>query len=264
MAFGFAALAVLVVTGVVGAMSSTILRGHRVAAITAATAAADPLDPLTAEEIHRTFLTIKAAKNLSPATFLPIVKLSEPPKSFMQGWSPGRPFPRKAFADVYDRSANMLYEAVVDLDTNTLDSWTPKPGAQPAVSLGEYAQADAVVRAYAPWKKAMKDRGIDPKDVYLDGWASSDTTNAAPAGTRILKELSFYRGALPNPYDRPIEGVIATVDMNRLKVVDFADSGIRPVDTTTSGSAPWFRAVDLRSLDGHRLEHTKCLCAGDF
>ena len=107
--------------------------------------------------------------------------------------------------------------------------------------------ADALVRAYAPWKKAMRDRGLDPKDVYLDGWAGGDTSNAAPAGTRILKELSFYRGALPNPYDRPIEGVVVTVDMNKLKVVDFVDSGIRPVDTTTSGSSTTQR-TDLKPL----------------
>src|SRR5262249_32319077 len=153
MAMGLAALAVLVVTGV-GATSGILVRGHRVAAIRAATAAADPLDPLTADEIQRTFLTIKAAKNPGPAAFLPLVKLSEPPKSFMQGWSPGQPFPRKAFADVFDRSANTLYEAVVDLNTNTLESWTLKPGAQPVVSLTEYPQADALTRAYAPWKKA--------------------------------------------------------------------------------------------------------------
>ena len=65
------------------------------------------------------------------------MKLSEPPKSFMQGWSPGQPFPRKSFANVFDRSANKLYEAVVDLKTNTLDSWTQKAGAQPAVYFTE-------------------------------------------------------------------------------------------------------------------------------
>ena len=244
---GLVALAVLVAAGVVGAASTTVLRGHSAASASAATAAANPLDPLTADEIQRTFVTIKTAKNLAPATFLPIVKLSEPPKSFMQGWSPGQAFPRKAFANVFDRNANTLYEAVVDLNTNTLDSWTQKAGAQPAVYFAEYADADALVRAYAPWKKAMRDRGLDPKDVYLDGWAGGDTSNAAPAGTRILKELSFYRGALPNPYDRPIEGVVVTIDMNKLKVVDFVDSGIRPVDTTTSGSSTTQR-TDLKPL----------------
>ena len=234
---GLVALAVLVAAGVVGAASTTVLRGHSAASAGAATVAANPLDPLTADEIQRTFVTIKTAKNLAPATFLPIVKLSEPPKSFMQGWSPGQPFPRKAFANVFDRNANALYEAFVDLKTNTLDSYTQKVGAQPAVYFEEYAEADALVRAYAPWKKAMRDRGLDPKDVYLDTWAGPDTSNAAPAGTRILKVLSFFRGALPNPYDRPIEGVVVTLDMNKLKVVDFVDTVTRPVDTTTSGSS---------------------------
>ena len=93
----------------------------------------------------------------------------------------------------------------------------------------------------------MRDRGLDPKDVYVDTWAGPDTSNAAPAGTRILKALAFYRGALPNPYDRPIEGVVVTIDMNKLKVVDFVDSGIRPVDTTTSGSSTTQR-TDLKPL----------------
>jgi primary-amine oxidase len=156
----------------------------------------------------------------------------------MQGWSPGQPFPRKSFAEAFDRAANTLYEAVVDLTTNTLESWTPKPGAQPQVSFTEYPVADKLTRAYAPWKAAIRARGLDPKDVYLDGWAGpEDTSGAAPAGARIIRELSFYRGALPNVYDRPIEGLVVTVDMNNLKVVAFVDSGIRPVDTTNSGSS---------------------------
>jgi primary-amine oxidase len=240
--FGIAALTVLVLASVVGATAKTTLRGRTAVATTASLVATNPLDPLSADEIQRTVTTIKSAKNLAPATLFPVVKLSEPSKSFLQSWSPGQPFPRKSFANVFDRSANTLTEAVVNLNTNTLESWTPKPGAQPVVSFDEYVDADALVRAYAPWKKAMKDRGIDPKDVYLDGWAGPDTSNAAPPGTRTLKELSFYRGALPNPYDRPIEGVVVTVDMNKLKVVDFVDSGIRPVDTTTSGSAATPRA----------------------
>jgi primary-amine oxidase len=179
---GLAGLAVLVATSVVGATSTTASRGHRAAVTTATTAAANPLDPLTADEILRTFTTIKSAKNLGPATFLPLVKLSEPPKSFMQSWSPGQPFPRKSFANVFDRGANKLYEAIVNLRTNTLESYTQKVGAQPAVFFNEYENADKLVKTYAPWKKAITDRGLDPKDVYVDTWAGPDTSNAAPAG----------------------------------------------------------------------------------
>jgi primary-amine oxidase len=244
---GFAALTVLVATNVVGAGSMIAVRGHSVAATNAATAAANPLDPLTADEIQRTFTTIKSAKNLAAGTFLPIVKLSEPSKSFLLGWSPGQPFPRKSFANVFDRNANKLFEAVVDLRTNTLDSYIQKVGAQPAVFFNEYEQADKLVHAYPPWKQAMRDRGLDPKDVYVDTWAAGDTSNAAPPGTRVLKALAFYRGALPNPYDRPIEGVVVTMDMNALKVIDFVNSPVRPVDTTTTGSSSTQR-TDLKQL----------------
>lgn len=241
------ALAVLVATSVVGATPTTAFRGHAPATATASAVATNPLDPLSADEIQRTFTTIEHAKNLAPATFFPLVKLSEPPKSFMLGWSSGQPFPRKSFAEVFDRTANKLYEAIVDLKTNHLDSWTLKTGAEPAVFLTEWTDADMLVHSYAPWKQAIRNRGLDPKDVYVDTWAGPDTSNAAPAGTRILKAIAFYQGDLANPYDRPIEGIVVTMDMNKLKVVDFVDSGSKPVDTTTTGSSATQR-TDLKQL----------------
>src|SRR3954470_16930290 len=229
------ALVMLVAAGIVGA---TALQKHgRAAAQTGASASpTDPLDPLTADELQTTFTVIEQTKRLAPDTFFPIVKLDEPAKSD-GSWTPSAQFPRRAFADVYDRGANKLYEAVVDLRTKQLVSWTPRPGAQPAVFLSEYEAADSIVHAYGPFKMAMRDRGLDPKDVYVDLWAPGDSPSSAAPGTRLLRMLLFYRGALPNPYDRPIEGVVVTVDMNQNKVVDFVDSGIRPVDATITGSA---------------------------
>ena len=49
---------------------------------------------------------------------------------------------------------------------------------------------------------------------------------AERAGTDLLRAISDYRGKLPNVYDRPVEGVIAVVDMNRRKVVSVTDTGI--------------------------------------
>ena len=114
-----------------------------------------------------------------------------------------------------------------------------RPGLQPPVFATEYADVEALVRADPRWKKAMRDRGIDPDDVYLDsGWGVGDVTvPGVPAGTRLLRALSFFQGDLPNPYDRPIEGVVVTIDMNRLKVVEVIDSGIRPVNKTITGNA---------------------------
>ena len=229
-----AALVLLVTAGLGGAASSAG-RGHALATA-GGPAPSDPLDPLTADEIQTAFTVIEQSRRLAHGTFFPIVRLDEPTKT-AGAWTPTASFGRRAFANVFDRGANTLYEAVVDLKTKQLVSWTPRPGAQPAVYLSEYGAADAAVHAYAPFRKAMRDRGLNPDDVYVDVWAPGDAPSSAPPGTRLVRALAFYRGTLPNPYDRPVEGIVVTVDMNHNKVVDFVDSGIRPVSTAISGNA---------------------------
>src|SRR4051812_21050857 len=219
-----AAFFLLATAGLVGA-SSLVARG-RPAAPVASAAAHDPLDPLSAAEIRTAFEVIERSRSLAPGTLFPLVKLDEPAKT-ASAWSPGKTFPRRALAQVFDPKANALAEAVVDLKTKKLVSWTPRPGAQPAVSLAEYAVADGLVHAYGPFQRAMRDRGLDPDKVYVDVWAPGDAPSSAPPGTRLVRTLAFYRGDLPNPYDRPIEGIVVTIDMNRGKVVDFVDSGAR-------------------------------------
>jgi primary-amine oxidase len=217
----------------------------------AAIPAADrgPLDPLTEAEMVSAFEVIEAHQRFPAGAFFPSVLLKEPPKGEVLGWSPGQSFRREAFVNVYDRDANRLFEVVVDLRTERVVSWVERTGAQPPVFLTEFEEADAVVRADARWRRAIRDRGLRPNDVYLDVWApGSVLVPNAPPGTRLLRAISFFQGDLPNPYDRPIEGVVVTVDMNRLQVVDFVDTGIKPVNTTVTGNADSTR-TGLKRLD---------------
>ena len=214
-----------------------------------------PLDPLTAAEIGATRDVIEASNKYLAGSFFPIVTLKEPPKSELLAWDPGEPFRREAFANVYSRAANRLFEAVVDLKTQTLISWVERPGVQPAVSISEYAQADAVVRADPRWRKAIRDRGLKPGDIYIDVWApGSVALPLNPSGKRLLRALSFFDGGLPNPYDRPVEGLVATVDMNALTVFDVTDTGIKPVNTTLTGSSdttrPGLKPLNVVQPDG--------------
>jgi primary-amine oxidase len=215
-----------------GAGSRPIL--PRTAADAAAPVAAGPLDPLTVAEINETFQVIESYGQFPRGAFFPYVSLKEPTKrSVLDGTST-----RKALAQVYDRKQNRLVEAVVDLAGRSIESWTPKPGVQPAVFATDFVDSDRLVRADPRWKKAMSDRGLKPSDVFLDIWSPGDgQTHGATPGTRLLRAIADFDGRLGNAYDRPIEGVVATVDMNRLKVIDVTDTGIRPVDTTSTGSA---------------------------
>ena len=167
----------------------------------------------------------------------------------MLAWSPGQPFQRRAFANVFDRNANKLYEAIVDLRTNS-----SSPGRRsPAPSLPSSDRMDATPTR-RPRVRAVEEGDARPR-ARPEGrvrrhLGARRLLLPAPAGTRILNAIAFYRGPLPNPYDRPIEGVVVTIDMNRAKVVDFVDTGIRPVDTTTSGSSSTQR-TDLKQLVVH-------------
>jgi len=197
-----------------------------------------PLDPLSADEIQTTLQVIEASNTYPAGAVFPIVRLKEPPKSELAAWDPGEPFRREAFANVYQRATNRLFEAVVDLNARKVTSWVERPGAQPAVFLSEWTDLDALVRADARWRKAMRDRNLKPADVYIDGWAPGSLgLPPGTAGRRLMRALSFFSGDLPNPYDRPIEGVVATVDMNAMKVIDVTDTGSKPVNTTLSGSS---------------------------
>jgi primary-amine oxidase len=229
---------------------------ERVARAAAVAAQRGPLDPLSADEIASAIRVIEADRRFPQGAFFPLVTLNEPPKSEVLAWTPGHSFRREARADVYDRDANKLFAAVVDLNARRLTSFAEQPGSQPAVFNTEYGDADAAIRADQRWVDAIRRRGINPDDVYIDVWAPGDINlpaNVKP-GTRLLRGLSFYQGALPNPYDRPIEGVVATVDMNRLKVVSVIDSGVKPVNKTITGNAASTRGglkrLDVKQPDG--------------
>jgi primary-amine oxidase len=185
-----------------GAVASASLTAKRVAAAPAA-----PLDPLTADELAEAKAIAEASSRFPDGGVFPTVTLDEPPKAEVNAWSPGQPFRREALLNVYDRPGNGLYEVVVDLRAHRVLSWLQRPGAEPPVFISEYNDLDGLIRADPRWRKAMRDRNIDPDDVYLDsGWAvGSLKVPGVKPGTRLLRALSFYNGDLPNPYDRPIE-----------------------------------------------------------
>jgi primary-amine oxidase len=208
-----------------------------------AAAQSSPVDGLSEAEIREAVGVVEAAPQFMPGAFFPLVTLNEPPKAEILAWTPGSVFRREALVQVYERAANRISEVVVDLRQKRVVSWTVKPGRQPGVYLSEWTDSSDAIRADARWRAAVRARDLQPRDIYIDIWApGASSIPSAPPGARLLRGLAFYRGALPNPYDRPIEGLVATVDMNSMQVVDVTDTGIKPVNTTLSGAAKPARA----------------------
>src|SRR5262245_12297384 len=188
-----------------------------------------PLDPLTTDEMAVAVGVLRASGKVGPASRFPLIALHEPPKPEVLGCcTDGRQPPRRAFVIVYERAANATYEAVVDLAVRRLLDWRARPGVQPPILGEEYAMAAEVVRADPAWRSAMLRRGIkDIENIHVDPWPVGGRMSWG--GRRMIAAVSYYRGSSSNPYLRPIEGVVAYVDLNARRVLRLREGGIVPV-----------------------------------
>ncbi|HKP69602.1 MAG TPA: hypothetical protein VJV05_09990, partial [Pyrinomonadaceae bacterium] len=190
--------------------------------------ATHPLDPLSGTEIDAAAKVLRDSKAFPATGMFSTIQLNEPPKDEVLRFASGGSFRREAFSIILDRERNKTLEAVVDLRTNKLVLWKEIPGVQPLVFSGEYAEVDRLVREDSRWQAAMRKRGItNLDDVAIDGWAVGQID---PKFTgRLLRGLSYFKGSSANYYGRPVEGVVAIVNMNTKKVVEVTDTGVVPI-----------------------------------
>ncbi len=189
-----------------------------------------PLDPLTAAEIATAVSAVKASGRLAEGALFATVVLQEPPKEAVLAFGPGDPLQRQAFIVVFDRQSNRTSEAGVDLATAQLVSWQDRPNAQPHLLKDDMDLVERLVRADPQWQAAMQARGItDPDNVVFDTWGVGDLPTPAAPGTRLSRTIFFYRGGATNAYARPVEGVVAVVDLTRSQVIQIVDTGVVPL-----------------------------------
>lgn len=193
-----------------------------------------PLDPLTREELAAAVEILAVSGRTNAGSRLPLVALREPPKQDVLGVVPGPPIRREAFVVVYERAANRTFEAAIDLGARQVRSWTQIPGVQPPILTEEYALTGDIVRHDARWQAAMSRRGItDLTHVYVDPWPAGEALRPEERNRRIVKAVAYYKAASShNAYARPIEGVIAVVDLTAKRVIRLLDSGVVPLETT--------------------------------
>jgi len=185
-----------------------------------------------------------------------MMALKEPPKAEVLAYAPGAPIRRQAFAVIVDRAGNRTFEAVIDLDGARIATWSEVKGVQPLVLAGEYEAVAKIVREDARWLAAMRKREIDPATVQVDTWAVGEVP-AAQRGARLFRALSYVKGEQVNFYGRPVEGVVALVNMNTGTVVSVTDSGVIPLappsqelDEASTGLREAPKALVITQPDG--------------
>ena len=94
-------------------------------------AAAHPLDPLSGGEIERAAAIVKASEHATETLRFVMISLEEPPKPAALAFDPLAVPARKAFAVTFDPARKLISEAVVNLGTAEIESWTRSPAAFP-------------------------------------------------------------------------------------------------------------------------------------
>jgi primary-amine oxidase len=188
-----------------------------------AQASAHPLDPLSKEELTTTTAVLKDAGKVSDSVRFVLIHLHEPPKKDVLAHRPEKVIPRQAFAVLYDWTSNTTSEAVVDLSGKKLLSWKTIPGAQPAVLPDDdHHRTDAIVRADAGWREAMKKRGIKDLDkVVILGYPIGAYTPEVADGSRRAFVVMY------SPEYGPIEDLLVLVDLTKKKIYKLDDKGVK-------------------------------------
>lgn len=199
---------------------------------------AHPMDALSASEIETVTSVLRRAGLVPDGAEFISLTVVEPAKEQMLSAKPMRPLPRRALAIL--KAGRRSYQVTVNVNSRTVESSKTVDG-QVSISSSEWELANRLVRADPRWQAAMRKRGIkDADSVYCVALSVGYFGGTAKEG-RLVK-LPCYKttGATTNLYDRPIEGVVATVDLDEAAVIEVMDSAAPPVSN---------RIYDLKAAD---------------
>ena len=195
-----------------------------------------PLDRLTADELRRSRRVIDTAGLLRPATRFALVQLLEPAKSDVLAWVPGAPIDRQVFSVLLDTETGEVTEVIVSLESeqvlrSTVVPTTTHPYGQPGLVVGELMTLDEVVKGDVRWQAAMRARGVtDLTRCKVLPLSAGQFEFPDEVGHRVMRAITLYQEEPTDiPWLRPIEGVIAYVDLVERRVLHFADHGGDPI-----------------------------------
>ncbi|GMP33852.1 hypothetical protein CsSME_00006987 [Camellia sinensis var. sinensis] len=228
-----------------------------------------PLDPLSAAEIAVAVATVRAAGAtpevrdsmrfievvllepdkhvvaLADAYFFPPFQPSLLPTTKGGPVIPSKLPPRRARLVVYNKKSNETSVWIVELTEvhattrgghhrgKVISSQVVRD-VQPPMDAVEYAECEAVVKDYPPFREAMKKRGVDDMDlVMVDAWCVGYHSDADAPSRRLAKPLIFCRTEsdcpMENGYARPVEGIHVLVDMQNMVLIEFEDRKFVPL-----------------------------------
>ena len=187
-----------------------------------------PLDPLTADEMSTVVAALRDDGKIDDSARFAHVLLSEPPKKTVLDWKPGDEIPRRALAIV--RKGRETFEAVVDVAGKKVLAWQAKPGVQPSFLMEEFLGIADIVKRDPGWQAAMRKRGIESFDrVFCAPLSPGWYAIATEENRRLVRSTCFDTSDTKNFWGRPIENLVAVVDLDEKRIFKLEDGGVVPV-----------------------------------
>jgi primary-amine oxidase len=207
-----------------------------------------PLAPLSAEEVTAAVEAVRATGRLTDAARFSTVTLDEPPKAELDRAD------RRARVLIVPGPECSLIDATVTLSTGEVVAWDTVDHVRPALGFEESFNAIIALHEHDGVKAALAARGItDLEKVQIDPWPTGSFGLEVEHGRRIVRCIFFYREHPgDNGYARPIDGLLATVDMARGEVLELVDHGAVPLPAAPGSYYPEDNGPlrdDLRPLE---------------
>jgi primary-amine oxidase len=192
-----------------------------------------PLDPLSQQELEGSVTALKSAGHVDKDTRFVFLTLREPSKTAVLDWKPGQPASREAFVII--KQGSRTYEATIDLAQFKVESWREVKDVQPSILYEEMQHVTDILKTDAGWRAAMNKRGFNNYDqIKCMPFSAGYFDVPEEEGHRLLRVECYDGASSPNYWGRPIEGVVATVDLNQGRIMKLIDTGVVPVPKAPS------------------------------
>ena len=185
-----------------------------------------PLNILSASEISGAVSVLKKSNEDHENSSFSYISLCEPDKKLLKENSD---LERIVKIVGVDKKSNG-FEAEINISKRELIKEEKIPNnAGPTYTLAEIFGAIELTMGDENYQKALAKRGIkDLSLVQIDPWPGGGFVNKnIKNGNRALRAISFLKDSeKDNAYARPIQGLIAHVDLTEKKVVEVEDHGV--------------------------------------
>ncbi len=185
-----------------------------------------PLRTLSASEISDAVSILKKSKKEHENSSFSYISLEEPEKKLLKE---NANLERLVKIVGVDQKSNG-FEAEINLSKKEfLKEEKISNNAGPTYTLAEIFKAIELTMGDKNYQKALEKRGIkDLSLIQIDPWPGGGFVNKnIKNGNRALKAISFLKDdEKDNAYARPIQGLIAHIDLTENRVVEIEDHGV--------------------------------------